>query len=311
MEPVILAQNLHKSFAGVPAVKGVSLSIHPGEVYGLVGPDGAGKTTTMRLLVGALRPDSGQVAIGGHDLSTQAERAREQIGYMPQRFSLYGELTVGENLRFFAEVNGVPAGEWRPRTGEILEFVGLAEFADRRADRLSGGMRQKLGLATALVHQPRVLLLDEPTGGVDPVTRQDFWRLIFRLVGRDEVAVLVSTPYMDEAIRCNRVGFMSQGELIVEGSPQGITRRLQGRVLELVGRPRAAMRTTAAADADVEDVQVFGDRLHLRVRPGTAATVQERLPAVLEAAGGRGIELRPIAPTLEDAFIELIERQGA
>ena len=203
-----------------------------GEIYGLVGPDGAGKTTTMRLLCGALRPakadraKSPAIALPATTSPKQTEQARAQIGYLSQRFSLYEDLTVLENIRFFAEVRGLPAAEWQPRCMEILEFVGLAEFNDRRAGQLSGGMKQKLGLAAALVHRPRVLLLDEPTTGVDPVTRQDFWQLIIRLAGsaptrrmaRRSRAVLVSTPYMDEAARCTRVGFMRQGRLIVEGT---------------------------------------------------------------------------------------------
>ena len=306
-EALIVARNLVKAFDGTPAVDNLSLQVLPGEIYGLVGPDGAGKTTTMRLLVGALKQDSGEAFVGGYDVATQVDRAREQIGYMPQRFSLYGDLTVGENLRFFAEVNGLPAGTWKPRSQEILDFVGLAEFIDRRADHLSGGMRQKLGLATALVHQPRILLLDEPTGGVDPVTRQDFWQLILRLVGEEGMAALVSTPYMDEAIRCNRIGFMSTGRLLVEGVPQRIAVRLEGRVLELVGRPRSIMKTTAAADPDVENIQMFGNRLHLRVRSGTTEQVIQRLRRSLKAAGAEVEELRPVAPSLEDAFIELLE----
>jgi len=307
MTHAILADNLHKSFGPTRAVDGVSVSVPPGEIYGLVGPDGAGKTTMMRLLCGALSIDAGHAAICGYDLAKDTEVAREQIGYLPQRFSLYGELTVIENLRFFAEVHGLRGAEWRPRAMEMLAFVGLAEFVDRRAEQLSGGMRQKLGLAAALVHRPRVLLLDEPTGGVDPVTRQDFWQLIIRIVGGEGVSVLISTPYMDEAARCTRVGFIHRGRILSEGTPGQIAHRLNGRVLELVGGPRDAMRRTAAADTDVEDVQVFGDRLHLRMRPGAAERVLARLPDALQVAGARVERLRLIAPTLEDAFIALLE----
>jgi len=311
MEPIVLAQDLQKSFAGAPAVNGVSLAVRPGEIHGLVGPDGAGKTTVLRLLVGALRLDSGRVAIGGHDVATDVDRARELVGYLPQRFSLYGDLTVGENLRFFAEVNGLRAAYWRPRTLEILEFVGLAEFVNRRADQLSGGMKKKLGLATALAHRPRVLLLDEPTSGVDPITRQGFWQLIIRVVGEEGVAVLITTPYMDEAARCTRIAFMDQGRLMIEGTPQRITERLQGCILELAGAPRRAMRAAAAADRDVDTVQVFGDRLHLRAREGTADAVLKRLPQALAAAGVEIERLRVIPPTLEDAFAELMETDRA
>ncbi|HEY4688226.1 MAG TPA: ABC transporter ATP-binding protein [Anaerolineae bacterium] len=307
MTNAIIAENLVKTFRAVRAVDGVSLSIAEGEIYGLVGPDGAGKTTTMRLLCGALRPDAGSASIRGHDLARALDAAREQIGYLAQRFSLYGDLTVMENLRFFAEVHGLKSAEWRPRTLEILEFVGLAEFVHRRVDQLSGGMKQKLGLATALVHRPKVLLLDEPTGGVDPVTRQDFWQLLIRIVGQEGVSVLVSTPYMDEAARCTRVGFMHRGKMMIGGTPGQVAGRLSGRVLELVGGPREAMRRVAAADLDVEDVQMFGDRLHLRVKAGLADRVLGRLPGRLQEAGVQVQRLRSIAPTLEDAFIELLE----
>src|SRR3972149_3551403 len=229
MSDAIVPPNPHKSFGLTRAVDGLSLTVSAGEIYGLVGPDGAGKTTTMRLLCGALRPDSGAAAIYGYDLTTNPELAREQTGYLAQRFSLYGDLTAMENLRFFAEVRGLRGADWRPRTLEILDFVGLAEFADRRAEQWSGGMKQKLGLATALVHRPKVLLLDEPTGGVDPVTRQDFWQLLIGIVGREGVSVLISTPYMDEASRGTRVGFLDRGRIITESAPRQITERLAGR----------------------------------------------------------------------------------
>jgi len=186
--------------------------------------------------------------------------------------------------------------------------VGLAEFADRMADQLSGGMKQKLGLATALVHRPKVLLLDEPTGGVDPVTRQDFWQLIIRIVSQEGVSVLVSTPYMDEAARCTRVGFMERGKMIVEGTPGQVSARLNGRMLELVGEPLDELRHAAAAEADVEDVQVFGDRLHLRVKADTADRVMVELPARLQSKGLRVTRVRSIPATLEDVFIELVEQ---
>lgn len=179
---MITATNLSKSFGPVLAVQNLSMNVNAGEIYGLVGSDGAGKTTTLRLLVGALKPDSGSVSICDFDMFRKTEQARAHIGYLSQRFSLYEDLTVLENIRFFAEVRGIKADEWLPRCMEILEFVGLADFKDRRAGQLSGGMRQKLGLASALVTRPRVLLLDEPTTGVDPVTRQDFWQLLIRLV---------------------------------------------------------------------------------------------------------------------------------
>ncbi|MBK8988805.1 MAG: ABC transporter ATP-binding protein [Chloroflexi bacterium] len=307
---MIQVEHLARRFGAVTAVSDLTLAVQPGEIYGLVGPDGAGKTTTFRLLVGALLPDSGTGRIGGYDLRSHIEAARRLIGYLPQRFSLYGDLTVAENLRFFAEVNGIPPQEWQPRRDEMLAFVNLAEFADRQARQLSGGMKQKLGLATALIHRPRLLLLDEPTGGVDPVTRQDFWRLIGKAVVEEGLTVLVSTPYMDEASRCHRVGFMNYGRLLAEGAPQSLTAPLNGRILELAGSPRRLVRTTAAQDPDVEDVQAFGHTFHLRLRPGTLTAVRQRLPAALLAAGATVERLEPAAPLLEDAFIELLEVSG-
>lgn len=308
---LIDAYDLHKSFGDTQAVTGVSLCVAAGEIYGLVGPDGAGKTTVMRLLCGALTLDDGDAEIGGFDIRRQVERAREQIGYLAQRFSLYEELTVQENLRFFAEVRGLRAAQWAPRSREILDFVGLEPFRDRRAGQLSGGMKQKLGLALALINEPRVLLLDEPTTGVDPVTRQDFWRLILPLLRRGNLAVLVSTPYMDEALRCTRVGFMRNGRIISEGAPADLRRRLDGRILELVGTPEKLVVAAAQHDPGVETVSRFGSRFHLQVAPGQAALVLVRLAGAIQAAGGAIESLRAIDPQLEDVFIDLADDAAA
>ncbi|MEO7840519.1 MAG: ABC transporter ATP-binding protein [Anaerolineales bacterium] len=317
---LIQANNISKSFGNVHAVNGVSLQIPAGEIYGLVGSDGAGKTTTIRLLVGALKADSGEVSICGYDLNKQVETARAQFGYLSQRFSMYEDLSVLENIRFFAEVRGLRSNEWLPRCNEILEFVGLEKFKDRRAGLLSGGMKQKLGLASALVTRPKVLLLDEPTTGVDPVTRQDFWQLIIKLAstltpnpspagsGQGEgVSVIISTPYMDEASRCHRVGFMKAGRIITEDTPSNLRARLAGHILELRGKPLPILRHTARADKDVEDVQAFGDRLHIRVGEGKSEDVLRRLPSQIRSVGGQIDELRLIPPTLEDVFIALSE----
>lgn len=306
MDAILQVDELTKRFGPVVAVDHLSLTLRSGEIVGLVGPDGAGKTTTFRLLVGALRPDSGRGRIAGFDLLTHIEQARPHLGYLPQRFSLYPDLTVSENLRFFAELNGMPSKEWRPRRDELLAFVGLTEFADRLARQLSGGMKQKLGLATALIHRPKLLLLDEPTGGVDPVTRQDFWQLIGRAVMQEGLAVLVSTPYMDEASRCTRLNFLHNGRLLAEGSLQQLTAPLQGRILEFAATPRAAARHTAQANPAIEEVQPFGDRFHCRIQPGTLDEVMVQLPGVFAAASVTLHHLRPITPTLEDVFINLL-----
>ncbi len=292
------------------------MNIRAGEIYGLVGADGAGKTTTIRLLVVALKADSGNIQICGYDINKQTERARSQFGYLSQRFSMYEDLTVLENIRFFAEVRGLRSDEWLPRCMEILEFVGLQDFTGRRAGQLSGGMKQKLGLASALVTRPRVLLLDEPTTGVDPVTRQDFWQLVIKLVSHtsreigdqgEGVSVLISTPYMDEASRCHRVGFMKEGRIIAEDTPSHLRARLNGRILELRGSPIGLLRHVAHRDPGVEDVQAFGDRLHIRVGQDKAQDVLNRLPSQIGSEGGQVDELRSIPPVLEDVFIALSE----
>jgi ABC-2 type transport system ATP-binding protein len=326
---LVEATHIYKSFGENHAVQDVSLAIQPGEIYGLVGPDGAGKTTTIRMLVGALRVDAGEINICGYDVKRQVEQARAQFGYLSQRFSLYEDLTVLENIRFFAEVRGLSSKEWLPRSMEILEFVGLADFKDRRAGQLSGGMKQKLGLASALVTRPRVLLLDEPTTGVDPVTRQDFWQLVIKLVsvplsdsppiskenggsrrgagGEGEVSVLLTTPYMDEAARCHRVGFMRGGAIIAEGTPNELKSTLNNRILELRGQPIALLRKVAHQDEDVEDVQAFGNRLHVRVGENKAQDVLGRLKSRIRSEGGEVTKLRPVPPVLEDVFIALSE----
>ena len=324
MNHLIDADNLYKHFGETRAVNGFSVHIQAGEIYGLVGSDGAGKTTTMRLLCGALRADSGKAVICGYDVAKQTENARSQLGYLSQRFSMYEELTVLENIRFFAEIRGMKPDEWLPRCMEILEFVGLAHFKDRRAGQLSGGMKQKLGLASALVTRPRVLLLDEPTTGVDPVTRQDFWQLLISLVSapisdsppisevnegsRGGVAVLISTPYMDEAARCNRVGFVRHGKIIAEGTPSELRAMLKDRILELSGNPIKQLRHIAQKDEDVENVGAFGDRLHLRVGEDKAQVVMGRLPSEIRSKGAELTRLRGIPVQLEDVFIYLSEQ---
>src|SRR6266498_3486394 len=311
---LVHATNLKKSFGETHAVDNVSLQVKAGEIYGLVGADGAGKTTTMRLLVGALLPDEGNATICGYDVIRKTEHARSQLGYLSQRFSMYEDLTVLENIRFFAEVRGLKPNEWLPRCLEILEFVGLEKFRDRRAGQLSGGMKQKLGLASALVTRPRVLLLDEPTTGVDPVTRQDFWQLVIKLVSApltsdspDGVCVILSTPYMDEASRCHRVGFMKDGKIIAEDTPSNLRARLNNRVLELRGSPLNLLRHVARKDRDVEDVQAFGDRLHIRVGENKVQDVLSRLQSQIRIEGGQIDTLRSVPPVLEDVFIALSE----
>ena len=297
---LIEAKGLVKSFGGIRAVDALDLQINAGEIFGLVGSDGAGKTTTLRLLVGALGLDEGEIIICGFSLPGQVSQAREKIGYLSQRFSLYEDLTVLENIRFFAEVRGLDAKQWKPRCLQLLEFVGLEKFTDRKAGLLSGGMKQKLGLASALVTQPQVLLLDEPTTGVDPVTRQDFWRLIIRIVEEQGMGVVITTPYMDEAVRCNRLGFMRCGRLIAEGTPSKLRERLDGQIIEIhtdspIGKIEQLLRIPG-----IKDARAFGERIHVRVSPEQVAEKREFLSNEF-----KGSAIRLIPATLEDVFIAL------
>lgn len=299
--------DLIRDFGATRAVDGLNLQVRAGEMVGLVGPDGAGKTTAIRLLCGLLKPTSGVVRIAGYELPSQVEKAREELGYLAQRFSLYGDLTVKENLDFFAHVFDVPEEETEARSLQLLKFAGLEEFANRPASALSGGMQKKLGLACALVHQPKVLLLDEPTGGVDPIARQEFWHLLIGLL-RSGSAVLVSTPYMDEAMRFNRVIFMNHGKALIQGAPRDLMATLAGHIIELASDSQYTARQIAIEDPDVEDVHTFGEYLHLRV--SSSEELLKRLPRNLKAAGVKLNHLVPVSPTLEDVFIQLLEKEG-
>ncbi len=305
---LVEVRDLQKSFGAVRAVDGVSFGVNAGEVYGLVGADGAGKTTTLRLLAGVLASDRGEVRIGGHDLRREPEAARAKVGYLSQRFALYQDLTVWENLRFFGEVRGVGRAELAARATALLGFVGLAGFEARLAGQLSGGMQQKLALACALLHRPQVLLLDEPTGGVDPVGRQEFWQILFRFLA-EGAAVVVSTPYMDEAARCSRLALMTEGRFLMDGPPLDLLARFPWAVLECRAQPLARARAICLADPDVEDAAPFGNRLHLYARDASGPLT--RLPAALSEGGARLERLRSISPTLEDLFLSLLTRAEA
>src|SRR5262245_849310 len=278
MNDAIITTGLTRSFGAVRALDGLDLRVPAGQIYGLIGPDGAGKTTALRVLCGALMPDGGQAHVAGIDVARDAEAVRRRIGYMPQRFSLYGDLTVRENLRFFADVYGVPRGEQPALMERLLAFSRLGPFQGRRADALSGGMKQKLALACTLIHRPQLLLLDEPTTGVDPVARREFWDILRDAVNRDGMTVLVATPYMDEADRCHTVGFMRGGKLMASGSPRDLQRLVPGVVLEVLVSPRQAAEPILRAVPGVRQVQVFGDRLHLVAEHAPAeADLRERL----------------------------------
>ena len=290
------------------AVQGIDLQIPEGRLYGLIGPDGAGKTTLIRILATVLTPASGLARISGFDTVRQAEAARATFGYMPQVFSLYPDMSVLENLRFFADVNGVPRLRQKPRMDELLEFARLTEFTSRRSENLSGGMRKKLALACALVHEPRILLLDEPTTGVDPVSRRELWLLLARVV-QQGVTVLVSTPYMDEAERCNVVGILDRGRLLITGAPAELEAQLPFQVVEVKARPRRTLRQVVAQTEGILAWRAVGDRLRLSVR--NPEEVQRRLAKQLEESGAATSILRTARPTMEDVFIHNVENGPA
>jgi len=300
----IEARHLQRSFDGLVAVVDFTLAVAPGEIVGLVGPDGAGKTTTMRMLCGAMPPTSGTALIAGHDVVGEPERVKASLGYMSQRFSLYGDLTVAENLRFFSDIHGVPRREQGPRAQELLEFARLTPFRQRLAQDLSGGMRQKLALACTLMHTPQVLLLDEPTTGVDPVSRREFWQILVRLLAQG-TTILMSTPYMDEAERCKRVALMAQGRLLSVDTPAGMKGRLRGGMVHLQAEPQAQARQVLARLPYVHSVEVFGSRLHVAV--DEPARDESLLVAELQAAGVRVSAHRAAPASLEDVFVQALE----
>jgi ABC-2 type transport system ATP-binding protein len=305
---VIETQALVRTFKKVRAVDGLTLSIQQGELFGLVGPDGAGKTTTLRLLSGLLSVSEGQATVLGFDLQHDSEAIKPHIGYMAQQFSLYGELTVLQNLSFFSELFDVSAREFAERSRRLLDFAGLAEFQDRRAANLSGGMQKKLALACTLIHQPEILLLDEPTTGVDPVSRREFWNILTDLHIQG-TTILVSTPYMDEADRCSRVGLLYAGRLITCDTPQHIRGALEGQVIEVKPQDWHAGLQVLRGLAGVRAVQSYGEALHLLVDSGA-----ERLPQVKKALEEAHIDcqsLRLAPPRMEEAFFSMIQELEA
>lgn len=303
-ELAIDARGLSKEFRAVQAVDGVSLTIEKGEVFGLVGPDGAGKSTLIRMLATVLAPSSGDAYIFGKSVVSEPHAVKPRIGYMSQAFSLYGDLTVSENLRFFAELRGVPRNQLAERSQRLLEFAGLTEFSKRQAQYLSGGMKQKLALAATLISEPDLLFLDEPTTGVDPVSRREFWRIISDL-HRQGITVFVATPYMDEADRCSEIAFMTQGKIILRDTPAGMKRRVPGRVLELtVDRYREALPVVSAVPF-VKSVEVSGEHLRVLVDK-EAAECEECVIDALAQAGFTVTHIRPVPTDVEMAFATLI-----
>ena len=303
----IRTEALTRRFGDLAAVDGLTLSVAEGEIFGLVGPDGAGKTTTLRLLTGILSATSGRAWVAGRDVARDGEAVKETIGYMSQRFGLYSDLTVMENIAFYADIYGVTGQEFRERTERLLSFAHLSPFKRRLAGNLSGGMKQKLGLACALIHTPRVLFLDEPTNGVDPVSRRDFWRILYQLL-RERVTIFVSTAYLDEAERCSRVGLMHRGKLLACDTPDSVRMQMKGTLLEIrcddTRRAAAVLRSSGAGA-----VTLFGDRIHLLV--ADAGEGRKRAAAALEAGGLRCRDLRAAEPSLEDVFLAALPKEDA
>lgn len=307
MEAIKLLR-LTRSFGAVRAVEDLTFGIAQGEIFGLVGPDGAGKTTTMRLLTGVMEPTGGEAWVMGKHVVRDAEAVKEDIGYMSQRFGLYPDLTVDENIQFYADLYGVPTKGREHKIHELLSFSNLTPFKKRQAGRLSGGMKQKLGLACALIHTPKVLFLDEPTNGVDPVSRRDFWRILYSLL-KEGVTIFVSTAYLDEAERCHRVALLHQGRLLACDTPDQVKTLMRGTILEIrVSRAREAAALLKQR-VRAESIGLFGDRIHV-VTMDRAQTAQE-VPAVLQAEGFTLHGLRPIEPSLEDVFVSVLTSEGA
>jgi ABC-2 type transport system ATP-binding protein len=307
-EPVISAQNLTRKFKNVTAVDGLDLAVRSGEVFGLVGPDGAGKTTTIRMLCAIMDPTEGAARVAGFDTVAESEQIKRRIGYMAQRFNLYGDLSVVENLDFFADVFQVRGTVRRERTERLLQFAGLSEFRKRRAAHLSGGMQKKLALACTLIHQPEIIFLDEPTTGVDPVSRREFWDILTEL-HLQGITIFVSTPYMDEAERCSRVGLMYEGRIIVCDEPDRVKGLVVGDLLEVRTMDLRHAEDLVAGLEGVLEVQTYGDLLHVFV--DSAALRQGELHAALVAQGVDVISVRQTRPRMEEAFISLVRRQMA
>jgi len=291
----------------VRAVDGLTITVAEGEIFGLVGPDGAGKTTTIRLLTAIMDPTAGDAWVAGFHTRREAESIKESIGYMSQRFGLYPDLTVMENLDFYADIYTVPRGARRQVIDRLLAFSNLGPFTGRLAGELSGGMKQKLGLACALVHTPRILFLDEPTSGVDPISRRDLWRIIYQLI-REGVTVFAATSYMDEAERCNRVGLINSGRLLVCGTPDDVKARMRGTILQVVTTNSRGAVAALKQRLRAESVGLFGDRIHIVTQEPDATAAQ--VESILAGSGIRITDRRRVEPTLEDVFISIVGSQG-
>jgi ABC-2 type transport system ATP-binding protein len=301
--PAIVAEGLTKSFPGVRAVEALSFDVRAGEIFGLVGPDGAGKTTTLRMLAGILSPDAGKASVAGFDVIRDPERAKHGLSYMPQRFGLYEDLTVDENIRFYADLFGVRTAERVERSTQLLQAAGMSEFRKRLAGKLSGGMKQKLGLVCALIHRPKVILLDEPTTGVDPVSRRDFWRILYELAS-EGVAILTSTAYLDEAERCHRVALLDQGKLLFCDTPANLKAGMSKGVLSITSPEPRRLRSELEHADGISSLVLTGDGLHVVV--DDAARRIPEFEARLKSANVPFDAIQQVAPSIEDLFVDAV-----
>ncbi len=299
----IKTSNLTKAFGENTAVDKLNIEVRKGELFGIVGPDGAGKTTIMRLLTAIMEPTSGEAWIAGYSILHEGERIKEKIGYMSQRFGLYEDLTVMENIHFYADLYGVTKKERPQRIERLLGFSNLAPFKDRLAGNLSGGMKQKLGLACTLIHTPEVLFLDEPTCGVDPVSRRDFWKILYGLL-REEITIFVSTAYLDEAERCTRIGLIHRGTMLIIDEPARVKKTMKMPMIEISSPDTRIARDIISKVEGVYSVSMYGDRLHIAVED------RETMGKIIKECNLRGIEIqgqREIVPSLEDVFIAMVK----
>lgn len=304
----IAFERVTKRYGTVVALDDVSFAVEPGELFGLIGPDGGGKTTAIRLACGLLGADGGSVSVLGRDPVREHRLVTAALGYLSQRFSLYGDLTIDENIAFFAEIHGVR--RYSVARDRLLEMTQLTPFRKRRADRLSGGMKQKLALACTLVHEPQVLMLDEPTTGVDPVSRREFWKLLSEFLSQG-LTIVMATPYLDEAERCRRVALLHDGRLLAIDQPAALQAALSGRLLEVVTETARPPIDVLAGVPGVDDVQTFGDRAHVRIAGVDMDSAGAALTAALAHHGIRALSVRPVPASLEDVFIDLIARGEA
>ncbi|MDE3062201.1 MAG: ABC transporter ATP-binding protein [Acidobacteriota bacterium] len=304
----IAVRGLEKRFNGRAVVQGLNLEVRAGEIFGLVGPDGAGKTTTLRMLAGILPADAGEMELAGVDVVRHPERAKKFLSYMPQRFGLYEDLTVDENIHFYAELFGVRAAERAVRGDQLLKAAGMQEFRKRRAGQLSGGMKQKLGLVCALIHHPRVVLLVEPTTGVDPVSRRDFWRILYELLA-EGVAILLSTAYLDEAERCHRVALLHEGRLLFSDAPDALKKRMPEAIYSIESRDPRTVRILLEGQKGISGMVVHGDAL--RVVVGDAQLGLDALQAQLKQAGASVGLITQVEPTMEDLFVNAVMAEGS